>query len=139
MEFEPITTQEAFDAAVQTLLEQNTQSVTNEITKKYEGWAEPEKITELNNTVSELKAKNQAYENSALKLKIAHETGIPYELAEKLSGSNEKEIRADAEKLAEFTVKRQQTPKFSGESPVGDPQNAQKTAFMSMLQTLNKR
>ena len=33
---------------------------------------------------------------------IAHEKGLPYELAERLSGETEQDIAADAEKLAQF-------------------------------------
>lgn len=48
----------------------------------------------------ELKAKEskiQEYESAALKMRIAHEFEIPYELANRLSGNTEEEIKADAE------------------------------------------
>ena len=48
-------------------------------------------------TINELKAQVQNYESSSLKTKIALEIGLPYQMAGRLSGNNEEEIRADAE------------------------------------------
>ncbi|MGN1101289.1 MAG: DUF4355 domain-containing protein [Huintestinicola sp.] len=153
-EFKIIDTQEAFDAAIKSRLERNTRTVTEEVTKKYEGYLSPEdaaksseaytkQIAELNErlkgheaTIADLTAKNKAYETNSAKMKIAHETGIPFELADKLSGETEEEIRADAEKLAKFTARNQASPLYSSEVPVKD---SQKAAFMSMLQSLNKK
>ena len=60
------------------------------------------------------------------------------ELAEKISGETEEEIRADAENLAKYTsARRQPTPKFSSESPEG--QDTQKLAYREMLQSLNQK
>ena len=50
----------------------------------------------------ELKAKDSAihtYEVNSLKLKVAHELGIPFEFANRLAGDNEEEIRNDAESI----------------------------------------
>lgn len=50
----------------------------------------------------ELKAKDSAihtYEVNSLKLKVAHELGIPYEFANRLAGNSEEEIRSDAESI----------------------------------------
>lgn len=155
-EFKPIETQEAFDAAIKSRLERNTRTVTEEVTKKYEGYLSPDevatakekqagKITELQEeiagykaTISDLQAENKKHVNSTVKLRIAHEVGIPYELAEKISGETEEEIRADAENLAKYTsARRQPTPKFSSESP--ERQDTQKLAYREMLQSLNQK
>ena len=106
-DFKPIETQEAFDAAVA------------DVKKQYEGWLSPEdynaKTADLANqleanktTIADLTAKAKAYESGALKMRIAHENGIPYELAGKLSGDTEEELKKDAETLAKF-VKNAQT------------------------------
>ena len=154
-EFKVIETQEAFDAAIKSRLERNTRSVTEEVTKKYEGYLSPNEvaaakeeqantITELQEaikgheaTIADLQAENKKYVNSTAKMKIAHEVGIPFELAEKLSGETEEEIRADAEKLAKYTSRGKSTPKFSSESPEG--QDTQKLAYREMLQSLNQK
>lgn len=108
-DFKPIETQEAFDAAVA------------DVKKQYEGWLSPEdysaKTADLANqleanktTIADLTAKAKAYESGALKMRIAHENGIPYELAGKLSGDTEEEIKKDAETLAKFVKNQQPQP-----------------------------
>ena len=148
-EFKPIETQEALDAIIKERLERQKKSVTEEIKKQYEGWTSPEdskkfseqldslrsKLSESEAKVAELSAQNSAYEISSVKMKIAHETGIPYELAERLSGSNEEEIRKDAETLAKFAQPPQATPSFSGESPVAG--SAADAAFKALAHDLN--
>lgn len=113
-EFKAIETQEAFDAAIKARLERNTRSVTEEVTKKFEGYISPDdakkstdRITALEKeladgkaTIADLTAKNSAYEISSVKMKIAREAGLPAELAERLNGSTEEELKKDAEALA---------------------------------------
>lgn len=147
-EFKPIETQEALDAIIKDRLERQKKSVTDEIKKQFEGWVSPEdakktseqidslntKLADSEKKVAELTSKNSAYEISSVKMRIAHETGIPYELAERLSGSNEEEIRKDAEILAQYAAQpTQATPSFSGESPVGNTADA---AFKALAHDL---
>lgn len=148
MEFKPIETQEALDAIIKDRLDRQKKSVTDEVKKQYEGWISPDdakktqeqidtlntKLSDSEKKVAELTTKNSAYEISSVKMKIAHEKGIPYELAERLSGSNEEEIRKDAETLAKFAVPPTPTPSFSGEKPVGS--NSVDAAFMALAQDL---
>lgn len=150
--FKPIETQEAFDAIIRERLERNTRSVTAEVTKKFEGWISPEdvkketdplnqKITDLNEqikghetTIADLTAKNTAHETAATKRKIAHELGIPFEMADRLSGSTEEEIRADAETMSKFvTGSTQPAPMYSSELP---PSNTSDAALKKMLQDM---
>lgn len=152
-EFKPIETQDAFDAAIKSRLERHTKTVADEVAKKFEGYISPDdlekKTSELNSRITKLSeqlkakdteiatanAKCTAYECDSIKQRVAHEYGIPYELASKLSGSDEKEIKADAEKLAKFVSKSQASPKYSGEKKEPD---SSKAALMSMLQDLKK-
>lgn len=115
-EFKVIETQEAFDAAIKARLDRNTRSVTDEVTKKFEGYISPDeaqktadRIAALEKeletgkaTIADLTAKNSAYEFNSVKMKIAQEYGLPAELAERLSGSNEEELKKDAEQLSAF-------------------------------------
>lgn len=119
--FKPIETQEEFDAAVNSIVAENI--------KKFEGWLSPEEAAELT-------AKNRSYEINAVKMKVAVESGIPLELAERLAGETEEEIRADAEKLFRFTRTCTPAPKFSSETSYGNTSDA---AFLTMLQTLNNK
>jgi hypothetical protein len=139
-EFKPIETQEAFDAAIRERLERQKRSVTEEVTKKFDGYLSPEdaaglrtKITESETTIADLTAKNTAYKQRAAKLKIANETGLPFALAERLTGSTEEEIRADAEALVRYTKPATQAPAFSPETP---PKDAMTAAYLDMLRNL---
>lgn len=127
-EFKAITTQEEFDAAIKDRIARNTKTVTDEVTKKFEGWMSPQdsaaKMKELNDkldaltkqagekdkSIADLTSKNLAFELSALKAKVAHEKGIPYELAQRLSGTTEEEIGKDADTLAGFVQKHPAAP-----------------------------
>lgn len=110
-EFTPIETQEAFDAAIKDRIERAKKSAAADAAKQYEGWIKPEdaqksanQIAALTKQVAELTAKNQAAELSALRTRIAHETGLPFELADRLHGDDEKALRADAEALGKLTA-----------------------------------
>ena len=68
-----------------------------------------EKVKELKDTiashsaeVSEIKARAEKAENSLMKNRIAHENGIPLELASRLQGNTEDEVKADAKTLSSF-------------------------------------
>ena len=83
--------------------------------------------------LEEAQGKIKGYETSSLKMRIAHENGIPYELAGRLSGSDEEEIKKDAETMAKF-LRKKDVPPLAG----GDPQKIddKKTAMKGMLASL---
>lgn len=146
-EFEAITTQEAFDNAIKARLDRNTDTVK----KQFEGYISPDdfkaktadlnskitdltgKLAEKDTAIADLTAKNKAYETSSVKMRIAHENGIPYELANKLSGDTEEDIKKDAETLAKFIGKKQPAPLGSTEHDHADSKNA---AYKSLLASL---
>lgn len=141
-EFKAIETQEAFDAAIKDRLERQRKTVTAEVTKQYEGYISPEdakksaeQIAALTQQVTDLTAKNTAYELSAMKSRIAHEVKLPYELADRLTGTTEDEIRKDAEALAQFTARPQPSPQYSPETPVGASTDAAFRALANDLTT----
>lgn len=135
-DFKPIETKEEFEAAINSAIAESE--------KRFEGWISPEDAAALTKerddekaVSADLAAKNRAYELNTTKMKIAYETGIPLELAEKLSGETEKDIKADAEKLSKYLSKSvQPLPKFSGEQHIKSTQEA---AYLSMLQTINNK
>lgn len=43
--------------------------------------------------MEEMQSRLKGYETSSLKMRVAHENGIPFELADKLSGSDEEAIK----------------------------------------------
>ena len=61
------------------------------------------------------------------------DAGLPEELAERLTGDTEEEIRKDAEKLAGFAAKGAGTPHFQPEHPEKD---TKQEALLDMLRNL---
>lgn len=131
--FTPIESQEAFDNAIAKRLARAEQKYT----EQYAGFISPtefeektkslsEQITELGNslTAANEKAKADAdaieklqaiikdNETASVKSRIAHEFGLPYELAHRLSGADEDAIRKDAESIKSIlgTIKTQAPP-----------------------------
>ena len=147
-EFKPIETQEALDAIIRERIDRAKKSAADEAAKKYEGYLSPddvkkhtdritaltEKLRESETKIADLTAKNSAYEIASVKTKIAHEVGLPYELAERLSGTTEEEIRKDADALSKFAVHPQATPSFSAETP---PAASADAAYRALAHDLN--
>lgn len=73
-------------------------------------------ISKHDEEVAGLSAKIKSYETSAVKQRVAHETGIPYELASRLTGETEEDIRKDAESLAKL-VQRKPAPPLRSDDP----------------------
>ena len=117
MEFEPITTQEAFDAAMNARLEQERETVAGE----YRGQLET-----LQNQIA-------AYQRTETRMKVARETGLPFEFADRLNGETEEEFRQDAETLKRILNLQVEEPMASTEPNTVDPK---KTALRQMLQNL---
>ena len=139
MEFTPINTQAEFDAAVQ----ERINEAVEETKKGFEGWLSPDAAAALakerddsRTAADALSAENKSYKLSAMKMKAANEKGIPFELAEKLSGETEDEINKDAETFAKYFTapKYQPTPRFSGEGTFTDSKNS---AQLEMLREIN--
>jgi hypothetical protein len=137
-DFTPITTQDQFDAAIGDRLKRERDS----LTKKYGDYddlknkvADYEKqISDLGKTIessskkyagydktlAELQSKVKGYETSSVKRRVAHDAGIPYELADRISGETEEDIRRDAESLAKFLgSKNPPAPPLKSTEPVG--------------------
>lgn len=138
-EFTPITTQADFDAAVKSTVE----AAVAEAVKKFEGWLSPDAAAALAKerddskaAVDALSTENKSYKISAMKMKAANEKGIPFELAEKLSGETEDEINKDADTFAKYFTapKHQPTPRYSGEGAFTDSKSS---AELAMLREIN--
>lgn len=142
--FKPIETQEQLDEIIGARVKREQDKFAGfmspeDVKKKYEGFLSPADVEEkykgfLSPSAVEEKykgyisaedaaakdAKIKAYENSSVKMKIAHEVGLPYELAERLTGDNEDAIRKDAETLASFTKMSESGQMRSTEPSGGD-------------------
>lgn len=68
-----------------------------------------------------LKKKVMEFEKKELKIRIARENDIPFELADRLSGETEEEMNEDAKKLAAFVSKDDVFPLKDGINNTKDP------------------
>lgn len=79
-------------------------------------------LEENKQTIADLTAKNAKYESDSVKMKVAREAGLPIEMADRICGKDEAEMKADAAKLASF-MKSSHSPQLrdpeSGESLSG--------------------
>ena len=134
-EFTPINTQEELDKVIASRLQRERDTVSkqfqaqideqNQKVKGYETQVTDltKQIETLNGQVKEigdLKSKVKAYETNSVKMRIAREIGLPYELADRLSGEDEKAIREDAESLGKlFKAQSVTAPLYKPESSQG--------------------
>lgn len=120
-DFKVIETQEEFDKAIQSRLKQKDR----ELADKYKDYLSPDDVTALkadfdkqlqdanklveeanqklstfDETVSILTQRAETAENKLLKNKVAYENKLPIEISDRLIGSTEEELKADAEKLS---------------------------------------
>lgn len=72
---------------------------------------------DFDKTIAELTGKVSTYELSSLKARIAHEVGLPYDLANRLTGADEKELRSDAESLSKLIPSKPSAPPLKSTEP----------------------
>lgn len=102
----------------ETLKSQNSDYVT-QITQLQEQLQKQTETIDGNKAiVDELNAKVQSYESSSLKTKVALELGLPYQMAGRLSGNNEEEIRADAESMVKLIGAQKPVAPLGSSEPV---------------------
>ena len=144
--FKPIETQEELNNIIKDRLKRERESTE----KRFEGYISPEEhakaLAESNKAfddykkahegdealIKDLTAKNKSYETASLKSRIAHEVGLSYEWIGRLSGEDEKSIRADAESLKKL-VGTGQTVVL----PTKNPEANENTADNNYKQILN--
>lgn len=91
--------------------------------KEFEGYED--KLAEKDNKIKEYELKN-------LKYRIANENGIPLELASKLTGETEEDLKKDAETLSSFITKKQTLPLRTTEPKVDDESAAYKEILSNL-------
>ena len=80
--------------------------------------------------ISELEGKIREYETSSAKMRIARESGLPIELADRLSGSDEESMRKDAESFMKLIKSQNVAPMYK---PTGEGANDGKDAVLKNL------
>lgn len=152
-EFTPINTQEEFDARIAERLKSEKEALrANILSHVGDKDAEIEKLkkdieglngqlTDLNGQLTEktsglsaLEEKIKGYERASVKNKVAREAGLPWELADRLTGETEEEIRKDAESLRKLVGANKTPPLKSTESGGGNDKIA--AAWAQVLQQM---
>lgn len=83
---------------------------------------------------AELQKVSDGYKASQLKTQIAVRNGLPYDLAERLQGSDEESLQADAERLSAFVKQKQVIAPMKSNEPEVDSSTA---AARQVLRQLN--
>lgn len=149
-EFEPITTQEDFDKAVEVRLKEERKTIKSQydgylspedVKKQYDGYLSPDQVKEkykdylTPEQAAEKDKTIKGYEIGSLKMRIARENNIPYELAGRLTGETEEDIKKDAEVLAKIWRKESSAPLASTEP---SERNSKRAAVKRMLSNLKE-
>ena len=123
MDFTSINTQEEFETRVREVYGDvaDLQGQINTLTTERDTHAA---------TISQLQGQIKGYETDALKRKIAAEKGIPLEFASRLTGENEADIKADADKMTGMLRA------FKGAAPLAEPAPASENASRAHLRGL---
>ena len=144
-EFTPITTQEEFDKAIGDRLKRERETVKKEyadylspddVQKKYEGYLSPDDVKKeyegylSPEEAAEKDKKIKEYETNSVKMRIAHEHNIPYELAGRITGETEEDMKKDAETMAKF-LKNKTVPPLASTEPEG--MDTKRAAVKKML------
>lgn len=149
--FKPINSQEELNAVIKERLERAEKSYQEKYAdydslKTKNGELE-NKIAELTKSLTDTSSKVatfekslaekdltiKGYESQSVKQRIAHEMGLPYEMAQRLTGENEEAIKKDAEILYKAINQSKGTAPLANSEHGSD----QKTeAYKSMLNNL---
>ena len=154
-DFKPIETQEALDE----ILKERLNRQEEKLKKQYEGYTSPDGVAELKGKYekqirdldssyakkaetyanydkekAELESKIAKYESNSVKMRVAHETGLPFEMVDRLKGTNEEEIKKDAESLVGLIGKRNPVPPMARHED--KPKNDTKAKYRSLARQL---
>ena len=158
-DFKVIETQEDFDKAIQKRIAR----AEREAAEKYQDYLAPDQIEKLkkeyeaklqqaeeslkdanekiashDQIVADLTKRATVAEGKLLKNRIANESGVPYELADRLVGNNEEELKADAEKLASFLGPKAAPPLRTSETGA-NTNNKSSADLTAMLSQINQQ
>ena len=138
-DFKPITTQEEFDAAIKERLSREkakysdydqlksrvTELETENVGLKSTIEATNQSKADTDKQLEELQSKIAGYETASLRTRVALQHGLPYDLADRLQGTDEESFKADAERLAGFMKSKESIPPLKTNEPnLGDDKNS---------------
>lgn len=147
-EFKPITTQEEFDAAIKERLSrekakysdydqlksQVTELETENVGLKSTIEANNQSKADANKQIEEMQNQISNYETASLRTRVALQYGLPYDLADRLQGTDEESFKADAERLAGYMKRAQLVAPVRETEPVLE--KAENTLYKNLIQGL---
>ena len=150
-EFKPITTQEEFDAAIKARLSRENEkyadydqlkSRVEELEKENVGLqstieASNQSKADADKQLEEMQSKIAGYETASLRTRVALQYGLPYDLADRLQGTDEESFKADAERLAGFMKPASKVAPVKSTEPIVPKEDAKRTMYRNLVQNLN--
>ena len=147
-EFKPITTQEEFDAAIKARLSREKEKYVDydQLKSRVEEWekengdlkstieATNQSKEDSDKQLEELQSQIAGYETASLRTRVALQYGLPYDLADRLQGTDEDSFKADAERLAGYIKKSQPVAPIRDSEPVLE--KTENTLYKNLVQGL---
>ena len=147
-EFKPITTQEEFDAAIKERLSREkakysdydqlksrvTELETENVGLKSTIEANNQSKADADKQLEEMQSQIAGYETASLRTRIALQHGLPYDLADRLQGTDEESLKADAERLASFVKHTEHVAPMRTLEPVLE--KTENTSYKNLVQGL---
>lgn len=150
-EFKPITTQEEFDAAIKSRLSREKEkyadydqlkSRVEELEKENVGLqstieASNQSKADADKQLEDLQKQISGYETASLRTRVALQYGLPYDLADRLQGTDEESFKVDAERLAGFMKPASKVAPVKSTEPIVPKEDAKRTMYRNLVQNLN--
>lgn len=139
-DFKPINTQEELDAVIGERLKRERKTISDQFSdyaalkKKADKYDSD--IAALKQTIAERDSKIKGYETSSVKMRIAREEGIPFELMDRLTGETEDDIRNDAKAFSQLIGNMNNEEPLATETSTGA--DAGDASYRSLLAGLTK-
>lgn len=153
-EFKIIETQEELDAVLSGRLKREkekyealiaeakaeTDRLKVELGESQKALAQKDEGTEnLRKTIEELKGKVGDYELTQLKTSIALQKGIPYDLADRLNGTDAESLTADAERLASYMTGREPVAPLKSQEASYQERDSKEAALLKLAKTVSHK
>ena len=147
-DFKPITTQEEFDAAIKARLSREKEKYADydqlkfrveELEKENGGLKSTIEATnqskaDADKQLEDMQKQIAGYETASLRTRVALQYGLPYDLADRLQGTDEESFKADAERLAGFMKSNQPVAPVRETEPVLE--KTENTLYKNLIQGL---
>lgn len=147
-EFKPITTQEEFDVAIKERLAREKSKYSDydqlksrvaELEEENVGLkstieASNQSKADADKQLEDLQKQISGYETASLRTRVALQYGLPYDLADRLQGTDEESFKADAERLAGFMKSNQPVAPVRETEPVLE--KTENTLYKNLIQGL---